>query len=132
MTDYWPHNENISKDLYEKRFWQRTDSKEALNVVGYGADSKYIPPITKPATLLQWWDKYVCTLKYDPFGALINYYLKMSINGGGDHEDKFLYNNAKAAGSQLYPSGVYKYYDLYSEEGVWEFVTSYFTYFLMY
>ena len=36
MADYYPHNENISKDLYEKRFWQRDDGSDELNVVGYG------------------------------------------------------------------------------------------------
>ena len=52
--------------------------------------------------------------------VLVNYWLNLAISNWDDqdHADGYNYNNALAAGSQLYPSGIHKYYDLYSEEGI--------------
>ena len=38
--------------------------------------------------------------------------------GTGDSMDGFWYNNPEASGSQLYPTGLAKYYDLHSTEGL--------------
>ena len=43
-----------------------------------------------------------------------------------DGADGYSYNNAQAAGSQLYPHGISKYYDFYSEEGVMNYITPWF------
>ena len=44
----------------------------------------------------------------------------MWIHGFGDADswDGYFYNNAAAAGSQLYPQGISKYYDIFSTEGL--------------
>ena len=38
--------------------------------------------------------------------------------GPADSWDGFFYNNAAAAGAQLYPTGLSKYFDLYSVDGI--------------
>ena len=38
--------------------------------------------------------------------------------GTGDSRDFFWYNNNDAIGNQLYPSGIHKYYDMFSARGV--------------
>ena len=125
MTEYYPHNENLSKDLYEKRFWQRFDTGEDLNVVGYGKGSKFIPPIKTPTTLIEFFDRWVITMSSIPIYELWHYYTGPVLNAWAaqDHDDGYTYNNADAAGSQLYPSGIHKYWDMYSEEGIWEYVS---------
>ena len=45
--------------------------------------------------------------------------------GSGDALDSFWYNNAFAEGEQTYPSGIHKYYDIYSLEGYWIYLTDY-------
>ena len=39
----------------------------------------------------------------------------------GDLWDMYLYNNSAAAGVQAYPTGLAKYYDLFSWDGYWEY-----------
>jgi hypothetical protein len=57
-----------------------------------------------------------------------------------DSEDNYTYNNAFAAGSQIYPNGLSKYYDLFSTDGLkkynedrtlfsWMYILSFFTYY---
>ena len=124
MSENYEYNDVISKNQYEKRFWQRSDGGEDLNVVGYGKGSPFVPPIGTPITLLDFWDRWCLTLVNDPFTVVSNYYLNYVLNGLAlaDHEDGYTYNHAEAAGVQLYPYGIHKYYDLFSEEGVWNFV----------
>lgn len=43
-------------------------------------------------------------------------------SGNGDSLDMYWYNNGKAAGSQMYPAGVSKYYDMYSVDGAIDFL----------
>ena len=45
------------------------------------------------------------------------------IHGFGSYDswDGFFYANAEAAGSQLYPTGLSKYYDLYSSDGLFAY-----------
>lgn len=46
--------------------------------------------------------------------------------GSGDVEDGFWYNNAGAAGGQVYPQGLSKYYDIYSWDGIWKYIGDWF------
>ena len=41
--------------------------------------------------------------------------------GSGDGWDLYWYNNKAASGSQLYPTGLSKYFDLYSLGGLTEY-----------
>ena len=47
----------------------------------------------------------------------------MWIHGLGDYDswDGYFYANAAAAGSQLYPTGLSKYYDVYSTDGLFAY-----------
>lgn len=45
--------------------------------------------------------------------------------GNGDIYDLFWYNNAGAAGAQLYPHGMSKYFDLYSWPGWFYYLFAY-------
>lgn len=38
--------------------------------------------------------------------------------GAADSWDNYFYNNADASGSQLYPKGISKYFDVYSVDGI--------------
>lgn len=44
--------------------------------------------------------------------------------------DGYYYNNPEAAGAQLYPTGLHKYYDMYSDEGFWAFIWQWLLYYL--
>ena len=81
---YYDHNENISKDLYEKRFWQRKDGKEPLNVVGYGEGQPYVPPITKANTFMLWFDRYTLQMLNPWPAVLLNYWLNLALNNWDD------------------------------------------------
>ena len=122
--------QNLSPGLYEKRFWQRNDGKEGLNVVGYGVGNEFIPPIQKPDTVLEVYDKFAVTLGTNPIGAFWHFYLDIFLDGmaAGDPEDGYLYNNPEASGNQLYPTGLHKYYDMYSNDGFWVYVGNWFLY----
>ena len=61
--------------------------------------------------------------------AVFNHYLWPAIInnfGKGDSADGFIYNNAEAAGKQLYPVHMAKYWDLYSWDGYFKFVGDWF------
>lgn len=45
--------------------------------------------------------------------------------GNGDVWDGFWYNNAAVAGTQIYPTGLAKYYDIYSVEGMFGYMFGY-------
>lgn len=62
MTEY----EDISRQLYEKRFWQRNDGAETINVVGYGVGNPYIPPLVRPPSILAVYDKFALTIAQAP------------------------------------------------------------------
>ena len=53
------------------------------------------------------------------------FFAGFAINSGtGDSLDWYWYNNGDAAGAQMYPTGVNKYYDMYSFSGFLNFYTS--------
>ena len=93
------------------------------NVLGYGPNNPYIPPLVNPRWLLSVLDRRVLLTFTFP---LITYMMAgwsfWTGLGNGDSYDGFFYNNAGAAGSQLYPMGLSKYYDLYSVVGLFQYV----------
>ena len=54
-------------------------------------------------------------------------YILIAINGIGntDSWDLVWYSNAIAVGNQIYPSGIHKYYDLFSFNGIFIFIFDY-------
>jgi len=119
----------LTEQQYEKRFWQRNDGAEELNVVGYGVTNPFVPPIQTPKTILEVMDRqYLVYLSNGPWTVFTHYLWTALIDnyGKGDSSDGFVYNNAEAAGSQLYPQHLGKYYDLYSWDGFFMFVGAYY------
>jgi len=103
-----------------------------LNVVGYGVDNPFIPPITKPVTVMDWIDRYFLVMGHSAV-FLWEFWLAWMINwDDGDKADTYIYNNAHAAGSQLYPHGIHKYYDMYSDEGFGKYFEDLVLFYIMY
>lgn len=116
---------NTDKKSYDNRFWQNEKKSSPENVNGYGVNNPYIPPIHTPNTLLGVIDRYTITHSIG-LGALFTSFTAWWNNiGTGDVWDGFWYNNAEAAGTQLYPSGLGKYYDIYSVQGLINYLFSY-------
>lgn len=87
-----------------------------MNVLGYGPFNKYVPPLLNPSWLVNELDKWFLLLWSNPLGPFMSEaYLKAV--GTGDAWDQTWYNNAAAAGNQLYPEGLSKYFDMYSLGG---------------
>ena len=59
----------------------------------------------------------------DFFGT--TFWSMLASTGNGDVFDTQWYNNADAAGAQLYPYGLYKYFDMNSIVGYFDYIFSY-------
>lgn len=116
----------LTRTEYEKRFWQRWGADYKTNFLGFGVDNPWQPPIQKPTSMLAAFDKRWLTTQWNSslwawayffFGWLMN-------SGTGDSLDWYWYNNGEAAGAQMYPTGVNKYYDMYSFDGFIKYYTT--------
>lgn len=92
---------------------------------GYGVDNPYVPPLFTPKSLLGVIDRYTLTQFMGLFALGESWDAWWQNVGTGDVWDGFWYNNAEAAGSQIYPTGLAKYYDIYSVSGLWNYYVSY-------
>ena len=72
-------------------------------------------------------DRFFITITSNPFHAFISEGFLKGL-GNGDSWDLFWYNNAEAAGNQMYPSGDSKYFDLFSWPGYINYVFMYYWY----
>ena len=119
--DYW---KTISQQDYEKRFNQRYELDDPENVIGYGVNNPYLPPLNMPTWLLSVLDRHLLLSM-----SLLIYVSIQGFNafwvglGNGDTWDGFWYNNPAAAGSQIYPTGLSKYYDMYSMTGFVNYIS---------
>lgn len=77
-----------------------------------------MPPIKNPDLIITIYDRFLLSKKGGM--EVLNEALHEWVHGFGssDSPDTYWYNNAKAAGSQLYPTGLAKYYDLHSTQGM--------------
>lgn len=109
---------NATKEKYESRFWDNFKPTDPENIAGYGVNKPWTPPISNPDTLLTIYDRYMLTSMegYMPFLHAIMAWSHGF--GPGDSWDGFFYNNPEASGSQLYPKGFAKYFDVYSVNGI--------------
>ena len=92
----------LSKEKYEERFWQRYGANLPNNVLGYGPDKPFVPPIKEPKSILGWIDRR--TLLKNTNGPLTLFFdhtlwEMLASTGNGDVLDTRWYNNANAAGS---------------------------------
>lgn len=109
---------------YEERFNSRWNINNQFNVLGYGKLNGFVPPLFQPEWLLSEFDRFQLTITSIPIAPFMqeNFFLAL---GSRDAWNGFWYNNAQAAGMQLYPDGMSKYYDMYSFTGL----TSYWLYY---
>ena len=68
--------------------------------------------------MLTVYDKYMLTstMATNPWSMAFDAWADGLVNG--DSRDGYIYSNAAAAGSQLYPTGLSKYYDMHSTTGL--------------
>ena len=103
------------------------------NAIGYGPGKDFKPPLQNPQSARAQLDKrsfleffnglgfshgsniFVTIGIY--FGWLIGYIYYEIFNGEGNW-DFLIYNNWFAAGEQLYPEGIFMYYDMLSYNGM--------------
>ena len=115
---------NASKKKYEARFWDRFQPHDGQNIPGYGVDNPWIPPIRNPESLITIYDRWTLTSRFG-YNPLIVAFWSMVIHlASGDSWDGYWYNNWAAAGDQVYPTGLAKYYDLYSWGGLFDYAFS--------
>lgn len=113
LTDY-----NADRAKYEGRFWDNYKGTDTENIPGYGVAKPWKAPIGSPDSLITIYDRWMLTshLMYNPI--VMGCIAWLEGFGEGDSWDGFFYNNAIAAGSQLYPTGLSKYFDLHSIDGL--------------
>ena len=113
---------NFNAEEYQERFWIDIDKDGPMNIPGYGSSRPWVPPIQKPDSLIEVYDKYQLTSH-----TTLEHIMQNEVTdwlhgyGSGDSFDFYWYNNAKASGDQLYPTGLNKYFDLHSLPGLTEF-----------
>jgi len=110
----------LTQAEYEDRFNQRWSTNSEFNVLGYGQKNMYVPPLMEPDWLLSEFDRYGLTSATLPWTPFLT---EAFISAVGDPTFSFFwYNNGGAAGEQLYPDGMSKYYDMFSLTGISRFV----------
>ena len=119
--NYWG---TVSQEEYEKRFNSRYTYADTENIAGYGVNNPYLPPLAQPSWILSIVDRHVLlTFSYPlllTFAGL-NAFIQGLYNG--DTWDGYWYNNSVAVGNELYPTGLNKYYDLYSIVGFFNYIS---------
>ena len=111
--------DDLTRTEYEKRFWQRWGADYNTNFLGFGVDNPWQPPIKKATSMLTAFDKHWLTMRSGNslWAAIVWLWQMFANSGNGDSLDWYWYNNQFAAGAQMYPSGINKYFDMYSFDG---------------
>lgn len=109
---------NASKSQYESRFWDDYNPDDPLNIPGYGLTRPWVAPLSAPDSLIAIYDRYMLSSRLSVNPLIEGVEAWAEGLGSGDSWDGYVYNNAAAAGSQLYPSGLSKYFDLHSLDGL--------------
>lgn len=109
---------NAGRQAYEARFWDRFKPTDGENIPGYGVAKPWIPPIQNPESLIAIYDRWMLTAQLEYHPILVALWSSLIHLASGDTWDGYWYNNWAAAGSQVYPTGLAKYYDLYSWGGL--------------
>ena len=94
--------------------------------MGYGANNRWAPPLYYLNTIAEGFERH--NLLFNSFGMIgtVNYiwiFFRSLFEGQG--WDLYWYNGQEAVGSQVYPVGLSKYYDLFSFNGYFNFLWDY-------
>ena len=123
----------MDDDTFNLRFYYylNKDSTKA-NARGYGPGKPFIPPLQHPQTLLGIMERHDLLLQsfwteYNPFlnwNKINSYVLKqLGFTFAVPEDTWFDYKRAEAYGNHVYPTGIHKYYDLYSLDGYWAYLS---------
>ena len=103
--------------------------------MGYGPGRPYVPPLENPQTLLGIHERHELLMEagkkfeFNPFlnyGNLLRYLIKeIGLTFIVPEKTWYDYYNPEAHGNHVYPSGIHKYYDMYSLDGYWRFANDY-------
>ena len=90
----------ITQEEYEKKWYQRFHTNAPENVVGYGPDNRYIPPLFNPDWMLSIFERHTLLTFSFPLLEISGTFTSL-VNGlgNGDTYDGYFYNSAGAAGS---------------------------------
>lgn len=124
LVDDQQHTGSHLDNATWKLRWTPRGEGYPQNIIGYGMDNPYIPPLQQPKTLLGAIDRHeVIRWTGGPMMYFFMYTMFDILNvlGTGDIWDGYWYNNQRAIGTQLYPKGIHKYFDMFSLMGLWEY-----------
>ena len=116
---------NVDSERYSERFWTNLDRDGPVNIPGYGPNNVWKAPIRSPKSVITVYDRFLLAFQHNIVPLLWGTWEWMYNFGTGDSWDGFWYNNAAASGSQLYPHGLSKYYDVNSINGLFEYLWYY-------
>jgi len=121
LVDDHTHVTKNLDDASWKLRWQPRGEGYPHNIIGYGKENPFIPPLRKPETLIGAIDRHtVIQMTGGPFLYFFMHTMWdiFDVLGTGDALDGYWYNNSTAIGYQLYPKGIHKYFDMFSITGL--------------
>ena len=124
--------EFMSDAEFNSRFFYALKGQKARgDPAGYGPGRPYVPPLENPQTLLAIHERHELLMQtgklpeYNPFlnmGMTLRYLIKeIGFTFLVPERTWYDYYNPVAYGNHVYPSGIHKYYDLYSLDGYQRF-----------
>lgn len=113
---------NFNAEQFKNRFWINMKKDGPMNIPGYGPSRPWVPPIQTPKSILTIYDRFWITTMNQYSPLIVGFFSWLANTGSGDSWDGYWYNNAVAAGSQLYPTGLSKYFDIHSTGGLFDYM----------
>ena len=134
MSLLFGREEQIDEYEWKKRFKWNFEHDGLYNNAGYGPDRPYIPPLQNPSTIYGLQERHNLLLETGDVWAINRFFFFTSLPfmiflgglGKMDSQDRFWYNNAYAEGFQTYPTGIHKYYDMFSLSGYYTYYIDYY------
>ena len=134
MSLLFGREEQLKEEEWKERFKWNFDQEGLNNNAGYGPDKPYIPPLQNPSTIYGLQERHDLLLETGDIWSINNFFFITSLPfaifleglGQGDSQDRFWYNNAYAEGYQTYPTGIHKYYDMFSLSGYYTYYIDYY------
>ena len=122
-------------EFNDKFYYYLKKNRVRSNPAGYGPGRPYVPPLENPQTLLAIHERHELLMetgKQPEFSPFLNlsmvwrYFIKeIGFTFFVPERTWYDYYNATAYGNHVYPSGIHKYYDMYSLDGYWRFFNDY-------
>ena len=125
---------DLDQQEWDERFKWNFNQTGSVNLAGYGPERPYIPPLQNPSTIYGLQERHDLLIQTGSIWSLGNlmfitglpFMIFLEGLGKGDSQDRFWYNNAWAEGYQTYPTGIHKYYDMFSLSGYYTYYIDYY------